>query len=223
MEPVRLLVLAIYVVAPFLLLRFHRKWGPLAAILALWLPIEFRLLMSTGVNPVTAIVCGMVAGIFAFRSRPDILDVSAAFNLRKLEFRTAFLNFAWFAAVGIPLALAIGFIQPTLALPSLGSLPTVVATIFFFNALPEEILFRGILQHVIESALKSKVGGLILGALIFGLAHLNNGPDVPNTRYFVMATLAGVFYGRAWQHKQNVLTSALTHTLVNSGWRLFFR
>jgi membrane protease YdiL (CAAX protease family) len=165
----------------------------------------------------------MVAGILAFRSRPDILDVSAAFNLRKLEFRTAFLNFAWFAAIGIPLGLAIGFIQPKVSLPNLGSLPTLLATIFFFNALPEEILFRGILQHVIQSALKSQVGGLILGSIIFGLAHLNNGPDVPNYRYFVMATLAGVFYGRAWQRKGNVLTSALTHTLVNTGWRVFFR
>jgi len=216
-------VLAIYVVAPFLLLRFHRKWGTLAAILALWLPLEFRALTSIGINPATAMVCGMVAGILAFRSRPDILDVSAAFNLRKMEFRTAFLNFAWFAAAGIPLALAIGFIQFKVGLPNLGNLPTLVATIFFLNALPEEILFRGILQHVIESSLKSKVAGLILGALIFGLAHLNNGPDVPNYRYFVMATLAGVFYGRAWQRKGNVLTSALTHTLVNTGWRFFFR
>lgn len=222
MDTAGLLVLAIYVVAPFLLLRLHRKWGPLAAILALWLPIEFRLLTSIGINPVTAIVCGMLAGILAFRSRPDILDVSAAFNLRETEFRAAFLNFAGFAAVGIPLGLAIGFIQPKVGLPNLGSLPTIVAAIFFLNALPEEILFRGILQHVTESALKSRVGGLILGALIFGLAHLNNGPEVPNYRYFVMSTLAGVFYGRAWQRKGNVLTSALTHTLVNIGW-LFFR
>jgi hypothetical protein len=222
-DTVGFLVLAIYVVAPFLLLRFDGKWGTLAAILTLWLPIEFRLLTSVGIHPVTAIVCGVVAGILAFRSRPDILDVSAAFDLRKMEFRTAFLNFAWFAAVGIPLAFAIGFIQPKVDLPNLGSLQTVVATTFFLNALPEEILFRGILQHVTESALKSQVGGLILSALIFGLAHLNNGPDVPNYRYFVMATLAGVFYGRAWQRKGNVLTSALTHTLVNTGWRLFLR
>jgi membrane protease YdiL (CAAX protease family) len=165
----------------------------------------------------------MIAGVLAFRSRSDILNVSAAFDLSKVEFREAFVNFALFAVIAIPLALAIGFIQPTVRLPSLQSIPAVVATTFFLNALPEEILFRGIIQHVLESALNSRVGAAILAALVFGAAHLNNGPGVPNYKYFVMATLAGLFYGRAWRRKTNVFTSALTHTLVNAGWRLFLR
>jgi membrane protease YdiL (CAAX protease family) len=220
---VRLLALGLYVVAPFLLLRVSRKFGTFAAILAIWLPIEFRLLQSIGIHPATAIVAGMLAAIFAFRGRRDILDVSAAFDLRKVNFRRALVNFALFAAVGIPLGLGIGFIRLNLRVPEISSIPTLVLTIFFLNALPEEILFRGIIQHVMESILKSRTGALILGALIFGLSHLNNGPDVPNYSYFVMATLAGVFYGNTWRRDKNVLTSAITHTLVNSGWRLFFR
>jgi CAAX protease family protein len=74
-----------------------------------------------------------------------------------------------------------------------------------------------------ESALKSRFVALTLGALIFGLSHLNNGTELPNYKYFVMATLAGVFYGNAWRRERNVLTSTVTHTLVNTGWRLFFR
>src|SRR4030095_1542655 len=219
----RLLVLGLYVAAPFVLLRLSRKFGSVAAILAVWLPIEFRLLQAMGVPTAAAMGAGMLAGIFAFRSRPDILDVSSAFNLRKLNFRDAFVNFAVFAACGIPLALGIGFIRPPQHLPDLSSIPTLVPAIFFLNALPEEILFRGIIQHVMESALKSRFVALILGALIFGLSHLNNGAELPNYKYFVMATLAGVFYGNAWRGEKNVLTSTITHTLVNTGWRLFFR
>jgi uncharacterized protein len=217
-----LVALALYMLAPFLLLRLHRSLGALAAVLGLWLPLEFRLLQGLGINPVTAIASGMIAGVLAFRSRPDILDVAAAFNLRKMAFRNAFLNFALFAAVGIPLALAIGFIQFAARLPDVRSIPALVATILLFNALPEEILFRGILQNMLESVLKSRTAALLVGALIFGISHLNNGASVPNTRYFIVATLAGVFYGNTWRRNRNVLDSAITHTLVNVGWRVLF-
>lgn len=223
MDMVSLPVLALYMASPFALLRVDRKWGAVAAILAIWLPIEFRLLQWFGVDPWVAIGCGMTAGVLAFRSRSDILDVSAAFDLSKVEFRHAFINFALFAVLAIPLALAIGFIQPTVHVPDLRSTPALVVAIFFLNALPEEILFRGIIQHVLESVLKSRIGAAVLGALIFGAAHLNNGPGVPNYKYFAMATLAGLFYGRAWRRKTNVFTSSLTHTFVNAGWRLFLR
>jgi membrane protease YdiL (CAAX protease family) len=164
----------------------------------------------------------MVAGVFAFRSRPDLFNASAAFDLRKLSFREAAVNFALFATIGFPIALAIGFLRPTLALPNPSSIPAAAATAFFLNALPEEILFRGILQHVIERASKSRTAAAVVAALIFGAAHLNNG-NFPNYKYFAMATLAGLFYGRAWRSHRNVLTSALTHTMVNVAWRLFLR
>jgi len=176
-----------------------------------------------GVPPSVAIASGMIAGVLAFRSRPDILDVSAAFNLRYVSLREAFLNFVAFAAIGLPLALAIGFIKPELSISNLKSIPASAAAILLFNALPEEIFFRGILQHVIESALKSKTVAAILAAVIFGAAHLNNGPATPNYKYFVMATVAGLFYGRAWRNRKNVLTSTLTHTMVNTAWRLLGR
>jgi membrane protease YdiL (CAAX protease family) len=176
-----------------------------------------------GVDAATAIVAGMLAGILAFRSRRDILDVSAAFDFRKMNFRHALVNFALFAAVGILFGFGIGFSQLSPRVPDISTISTLVLTIFFLNALPEEILFRGIIQHITESVLKSPAGALILSALIFGLSHLNNGPDVPNYRYFVMASLAGLFYGNAWRRDRNVLTSTITHTLVNTGWRLFFR
>jgi membrane protease YdiL (CAAX protease family) len=176
-----------------------------------------------GVTQTTAIVIGMVAGILAFRSRPDLLNVTAAFNLRTMSLSDAALHFAWFSAIGLPLGFAIGFIQPSVRWPSIEGIPILLAGIFFLNALPEDILFRGIIQHSLESVTKSPVASLIATALIFGMAHLNNGPTLPNYRYFVMATLAGFAYGLAWRRHRNVLTSTITHTLVNVVWRLFLR
>jgi uncharacterized protein len=218
-----ILIPGIYFASPFLCLRASRKWGALVAILVLWLPIEFSLFRMIGVSQATAIVIGMVAGILALRSRPDLLNVTAAFDLRKLSFRDAALHFAWFSAVGLPLGFAIGFIHPAVRWPSVEGIPMLLTGILFLNALPEEILFRGIIQHSLESVTKSSFASLITTALIFGAAHLNNGPQLPNYRYFVMASLAGIAYGLAWRRSRNVLTSTVTHALVNIVWRLFLR
>jgi len=216
------LVLAVYFAGPFLLLRTHRVWGVPAAILALWIPIEVGFFRWAGIPSGWAIATGIAAGVCAFRNRRDIMDVSAAFDFRRLDFREAFMNFILIAAIAIPTGLAIGFIQPSLDLPGLGTTLLSLATIILFNALPEEILFRGIIQHSIESRLKNRVFALLIASLIFGAAHLNNGA-MPNYKYFALASIAGVFYGRAWRGQRNVLTSTVTHTLVNFGWRLFFR
>jgi len=218
-----ILISGIYFASPFLCLRASRKWGALAAVLVLWLPIEFSLFRMLGVSQTIAIVIGMIAGILAFRSRPDLLNVTAAFDLRKMSFRDAALHFAWFSAIGLPLGFAIGFIHPSVHWPSVEGIPVLLAGIFFLNALPEEILFRGMIQHSLESVTKSSFVALIAAALIFGAAHLNNGPSLPNYRYFVMASLAGIAYGLAWRRNRNVLTSTITHTLVNVVWRLFLR
>jgi membrane protease YdiL (CAAX protease family) len=165
---------------------------------------------------------GMIAGIIAFRARRDVINVSAAFDLGRVDFRSAFINFVYIAAIAVPTGLAIGFIQLAFDIPALTPALMSVATIFLFNALPEEILFRGIIQHSLERRVESRTLALLAAALIFGAAHLNNGV-APNYKYFLMASIAGVFYGRAWRARRNVLTSTLTHTLVNAGWNLFFR
>jgi membrane protease YdiL (CAAX protease family) len=216
------IALFIYFLSPFLLLRIHRL-GALAAILALWIPVEFGLFRRLGVPSWMAIVVGMSAAVLAFRSRRDAFDASSAFDPRRLSFKDAVVNFGFFALIGIPLGIAIGFIAPVFDLPALRSIPVLAGSIFLFTALPEEILFRGIIQHSIESRLKNRTASAVIAALVFGSAHLNNGAPVPNYRYFLLASVAGVFYGIAWRRHKNVLTSSITHTLVNTSWRLFFR
>ena len=65
--------------------------------------------------------------------------------------------------------------------------------IFIFIGIPEELLFRGIIQNLLEKAIGRPALALGVASLIFGAAHLNNGPS-PDWRYFLLATLgrAGV-------------------------------
>ena len=208
--------IAAYFLAPFVLLRLRRRWGVPATILSLWLPLEFRLL------PAVAVLVGIVAAILAFDPRRDRISIWQQFAPAEFSLKGSLSNLGMFAVIGIPLGLAIGFIEPGLDTSVLRQVPMLFATTVLY-ALAEEILFRGIVQYWLENRLKSRIAALFVASVVFGAAHLNNGPALPNYKYFAMASIAGVFYGRAWCAKRNVLTSTLTHSIVNLSWRLFFR
>jgi membrane protease YdiL (CAAX protease family) len=210
-------VVLAYIVAPFLLLRIHRTWGLVAAVLCLWLPLEFSLLQSL-IGPVPAMMIGLITGVTVFLMHP-VSRSGLHFALDRAMLRDAITNLLMFGALAIPLGLAIGFLR--LQIPQFADFGTF-PLIFLLNALPEEVLFRGVIQNVLSSRM-NKVKALILASTIFGVAHLNNGSPVPNVRYFAMATLAGIFYGRAWMKRRNVVSSSLVHALVNTFWNVLFR
>src|SRR5439155_226599 len=98
--------------------------------------------------------------------------------------------------------------------------PFALVGVFLIIALPEELLFRGFLQTGLERTLRSRWRGLALTAVLFGLSHWNH-PPVPNWPYVLLATLAGVFYGLAFQAQRRLLAAAVTHALVDTTWFLF--
>jgi membrane protease YdiL (CAAX protease family) len=62
-----------------------------------------------------------------------------------------------------------------------------------------------------------------VAAVIFGLSHFNK-PLPFNWRYVLLATIAGIFYGRAWRSAgRRIVASEITHTLVDVVWGLWFR
>jgi membrane protease YdiL (CAAX protease family) len=95
--------------------------------------------------------------------------------------------------------------------------------IFIFVAIPEELLFRGIIQNSLQKTLLKPLPALIVTSIIFGAAHLNNGPTQPDWRYFLLASIAGLFYGNAYARTGNLMAPAIVHTLVDTVWRSFFR
>ena len=96
--------------------------------------------------------------------------------------------------------------------------------IYLTVAIPEELLFRGILQNLLVRTIhKGPRGlyGLLIASVVFGASHLHHAP-VPNWRYAILATLAGIFYGNVYRTRQRLCASALTHALVDTIWHFWF-
>jgi membrane protease YdiL (CAAX protease family) len=96
--------------------------------------------------------------------------------------------------------------------------------IYVSIAIPEELLFRGILQNFLTKSFASErraLWGLLIASVVFGASHLHHAP-VPNWRYAILATIAGIFYGNAYRTRQRLSCSALTHALVDVVWHFWF-
>jgi CAAX protease family protein len=106
-------------------------------------------------------------------------------------------------------------------MPAQSKAAAALLVTFFFVAVPEELFFRGLLQNLLEGRIGYRKS-LFVTAVIFGLSHFNK-PLPFNWRYVLLATIAGIFYGRAWRDRRRLLASATTHTLVDVIWSLWFR
>jgi uncharacterized protein len=200
------------------------------AILLLWLPLEFA--AGAGLVPVSArgflhtvaygiaILLGLLL-FLCFRGFPGM-----KYNLpRKLrDGGLPLLAFAAVAPVLVVLGIAIGFIPPPhLPAKGAGAMAAAAGVIFAGTALPEEILFRLLIQNLLMLRFGNQTRVLLAASLIFGCAHLDNGPQpLPNWRYMILATIAGIAYGRVYQRASTVLSSAALHCLVDWTKHFFF-
>jgi len=234
-----------YILLPTALLlpdRLHSRptlgWRDAAAMLALAVPVSAGWLQGIWTWPqdiyiFRPIFCVLVGG-YAFMVLRNLEGVGFRLLWRKNDVWDALLNLLAFTLLAIPLGLALNFIHPhsmaPLAHGSVGSLGPVLNFLFLFIgiyltvAIPEEMLFRGILQNLlVRSISKGPRGlyGLLIASVVFGASHLHHRP-VPNWRYAILATLAGIFYGNVYRTRQRLCASALTHALVDTMWHFWF-
>ncbi|MGO9262412.1 MAG: CPBP family intramembrane glutamic endopeptidase [Bryobacteraceae bacterium] len=126
-------------------------------------------------------------------------------------------GFALLAPVLIALGIPIGFLPlPHLPAATGGRMAAALGIIFAATALPEEILFRVLIQNLLMLRFGAGARTLLAASVIFGCAHLDNGPQpLPNWRYAILATIAGWAYGKVFEKSNTVLSSAALHTLVD--------
>jgi membrane protease YdiL (CAAX protease family) len=67
-----------------------------------------------------------------------------------------------------------------------------------------------------------RILALVITSILFGLSHFNKRSTHFNWRYVILATIAGIFYGRAWHQDRRVPASAITHATVDAIWSLWF-
>ena len=168
---------------------------------------------------------GVLLALYLFLIRHPLARMGFDFRFHLKDVGFAVASWMLFAVVGIPLGLGMGFLQVNVEIPPWSELLAMVLGGYLLIALPEELLFRGIIQNLLTQRWGNWVAGLLAAALIFGASHLNNatpGFPEPNWAYMIMATLAGLAYGWVWWRTGRVTASALTHMSVNLAWGILF-
>ena len=204
-------------------------WQDFVVLATLGLAVDLRFFESAwpypGISGIAKLVLVDVAlyGYLVIRQldgvgydlRPKLIDVGVGFR-----------EYLFFAPIAIALGLSLNFLHWHGRLPSAAMLLGGWAFTFLFIAIPEELFFRGLLQNLIERKWGRRVS-LVITSILFGLSHFNKrlGPTGTgfNWRYVVLATIAGIFYGRAWRSRRRLMPSAITHTSVDVTWGIWLR
>lgn len=199
-------------------------WQDVIALCLVGFPVEFRLLSGTfphaGLSAFSKFLL-LDAVLYAYLVVRRLDGIGYDFTPQLRDLGIGLRNWALYACVALPLGFLLHFISFYRRLPSAGSVAAALLVTFFFVAIPEELFFRGLLQNMLEARYGSRPA-LVIASVIFGLSHFNK-PLPFNWRYVLMATVAGIFYGLAWRDRRRLLSSGITHTLVDVVWSLWFR
>ena len=202
-------------------------WPDALAILAIWLPLDLRLFLDIWTWPdaigayTMTVVLAVDLALLLFVAFRQLDGVGYRFQIGWKDLAAFGVNVAMCLALVVPLGIATGFVRFD---PSADPLSFVVSflTILLTIALPEELLFRGLIQNLLQKTWGHSGRALVVTSVVFGLAHLNNGPR-PDWRYAVLATVAGFFYGRAYLQSGGLIAAALVHASIDAVWRGLFR
>ncbi len=222
--------LVLYLVIPSLLIVLSKKseqklhWQDLAAFIILLLPLKVSWFSDIWPWPRAQVgsfllkMLGVDLLLFLFLIVRGVRHVGHTFLIRKSDIAPAVVNFALFLPLGIFVSLSTKFVSFSIGPIRYEQALLTAVGMFFFTAYLEEFLFRGIILNLLTHSFE-KYLALLITSLLFGLAHLS-GLD---WRYFLLASLAGVFYGNAYLKTRTIPAPALVHTFVDLTWKLFFR
>ena len=199
-------------------------WRDFAILLILGLTVDLRWLESAW--PAHLSVIGKMilldSGLYGFLVIRQLTSVGFDLRIGSNDILIALRELLFYEPIAFPLGLALGFLHLHAGLPRAGTVGLTAIVTFFLIAIPEEIYFRGWIQNLLERRI-GRLGSLLVTSAIFGLSHFNKRAVHFNWRYVLLATIAGIFYGRAWRNGRRVAASAITHSGVDTIWALFLR
>ena len=215
-----------------------RPWWLLAIILIIWAPFDSGLLapvwpwpeggaaymLNVWISCVLAMAAMKVAGaescigVVNFRIMPKKADLDATLR-----------DQLWFTPLAIGFGFLTGFFAWNPKIAPFWQYPVEALGLYLTVALPEELLFRGLMQPTLEAmpwpkTWNKKLTATWMTALIFGLSHLNNEP-LWDWRYVALATVAGLAYANVYERtgRKSLAAPALLHTGVDWLWSNFLR
>lgn len=160
-------------------------------------------------------------GLYGFLIIRQLTNCGVDFRVRRRDVKIGLRELLFYMPIAIPLGLGMGFLHVHRVI-----IPWWVALAWLYTALfiaiPEEIFFRGWMQNLMERRM-GRIPALIVTSMLFGLSHFNKRAVHFNWQYVLMATIAGIFYGRAWRAERRVAASAITHASVDTLWSIWLR
>jgi len=161
------------------------------------------------------------AALYGFVAVRRLHGTGFDFHFRWSDWKTGLRELAFLTPVVLGLGMAMGFLHPhDSALRWFWMIPKWIY-IFVFVALPEELYFRAWVQNLLERRVGRRAA-LGITAVLFGLSHFNKRSGHFNWRYVLLASVAGIFYGRAWRQRRRAPASAITHASVDAIWSFWF-
>lgn len=122
--------------------------------------------------------------------------------------------------VALPVGYLVGFLHFNVRWDGTGYQLGRLFGLTLFVGLPEELLFRGLLQEAL-SRWWGQRRGWIAASIVFGLTHIVKHAPPLNWRYALLATIAGLAYGWVYARTRRLAAAALTHGLVDWVWGAF--
>jgi CAAX protease family protein len=199
-------------------------WQDVIVLLALALTLELRLLSGAWPHPGLGSLPKLYlcdVALYLFLVVRGIEGTGYSFKPNPVAFAIGAREWLYFTPFAFGLGFALHFIRFYPRSHSLAHIAAAVLVTFLLTAIPEELFFRGLLQNLMEPHL-GRLRSLLVASALFGLSHFHHGA-VFNWRYVILAAIAGVFYGRAWRARRQLLASSITHTMVDVVWSLWFR
>jgi membrane protease YdiL (CAAX protease family) len=199
------------------------NWRDAIILLLLGLAVDLRWFDSAWPNGLRALneLLLVDIGLYGFLAIRGLSETGFDFHLRWSDWKSGFRELVFFTPMVLILGLALGFIHPHANLPPVGAAALRWVGIFCFTAVPEELFFRAWVQNLLERRVGRR-SALLIASVLFGLSHFNKRSAHFNWRYVLLATIAGIFYGRAWREGRRVPASAITHASVDWLWGLWF-
>ena len=201
----------------------HGNWRDAIILLLLGLAVDLRWFDAawpTGLRALNELLLVDI-GLYGFQAIRQLGGTGFDFHLRWSDWKSGLRELLFFTPLVLTLGLALGFIHPHANLPPVSTAALRWLMIFLFTAVPEELFFRGWVQNLLERRV-GRTTALVIASALFGLSHFNKRSAHFNWRYVLLATIAGIFYGRAWREHRRVPASTITHASVDWIWSLWF-
>jgi membrane protease YdiL (CAAX protease family) len=202
------------------------NWRDAVVLLALGLAIDLRWLEAAWPHGLSGLGKLLVvdAALYGFVAVRRLSGTGFDFHFRWSDWKTGLRELVFFAPLVIGLGMALGFLHPHGNALQFSIIPAMILKwiyIFILIAVPEELYFRAWVQNLLERRVGRRAA-LGITAVLFGLSHFNKRSTHFNWRYVLLASIAGIFYGRAWREQRRVPASTITHASVDAIWSFWF-